>query len=50
MNAVMDLRVRTSKNEIDKDFKYSTLSFPDVSDRLSDQIIEQMMMDGSVTS
>ena len=48
MTAVMDLRIRTSKRE--PDFKYSTLSFPETSDRLSDQIIEQMMMDGFVTS
>jgi hypothetical protein len=48
MNGVMDLRVRTSKTDNEKDFKYSTLMFPDISDRISDQIIEQMMMDGSV--
>jgi hypothetical protein len=48
MTAVMDLRIRTSKTEAS--FKFSTISFPEFSDRISDQIIEQMMMDGSVAS
>ncbi len=46
----MDLRIRTSKTDAEKDFNYSALSFPDNADRLSDQIIEQMMVDGSVAS
>ncbi len=48
MSAIVDLRVRTSKTEAEKEFKYSTLKFPDIMDRVSDQIIEQMMVDGSV--
>jgi hypothetical protein len=50
MSAIVDLRIRTSKTDAEKEFKYSALSFPDITDRLSDQIIEQMMVDGSVTS
>ncbi len=47
----MDIRVRNTK-KTEKDFKdrYTSLSFPDAADILSDQIAEQMMMDGFVSS
>ncbi len=49
MSSVVDIRVRNSK-KTEKDFKdrYSAISFPDATEILSDQIAEQMMMDGFV--
>jgi hypothetical protein len=45
--SVVDIRVRNSK-KVEKYFNYSAIPFPDASEILSDQIMEQMMMDGSV--
>jgi hypothetical protein len=51
MSSVVDIRVRNTK-KTEKDFKdrYTSVSFPDAADILSDQIAEQMMMDGFVSS
>jgi hypothetical protein len=46
--SVVDIRVRNSK-KAEKLFNYSAIPFPDDADILSDQIMEQMMMDGSVS-
>jgi hypothetical protein len=47
--SVVDIRVRNTKKE-EKYFTYSAITFPDDSEILSDQIMEQMMMDGLVLS
>ena len=46
--SVVDIRVRNTK-KAEKNFKYSAIPFPDDAEILSDQIMEQMMMDGSVS-
>ena len=45
---MVDIRVRNSK-KAEKYFNYSAIPFPDDAEILSDQIMEQMMMDGSVS-
>jgi hypothetical protein len=47
--SVVDIRVRNTKKG-EKYFNYSAIPFPDDSEILSDQIMEQMMMDGLVLS
>jgi hypothetical protein len=46
--SVVDIRVRNSK-KAEKYFNYSAVPFPNDAEILSDQIMEQMMMDGSVS-
>ncbi len=46
--SVVDIRVRNTKKG-EKYFNYSAVPFPEAAEILSDQIMEQMMMDGSVS-